>query len=85
MDLSMRISASISPIETVLYEKEDIIFENELVRVDWQGKGSIHSDQRYFDPRSKILGVMEFKQSLRNLYTMIKFAPFAYLVPEKYA
>ena len=54
IELQIIVSASITQTASVFYEEGKWSLENELVRVDWQAKGSLISGKdhsRYFDPR----------------------------------
>ena len=79
-DISMRVTASQILNEAKYLEPDGRILENQLVRVAWQGTVLKSDNTSFYDSREKVLAVLEFKQSMRDQHSTIKFSQFASLV-----
>ena len=52
--------------------------ENEVVAIDW----STSNSKQFFDHRNKLVLFVEFRDSLKEDYKMIKFLNFLYMQEE---
>jgi hypothetical protein len=66
-------------------KESEYSFDNELIRVVYEGKGSSKSNlTAYYDSRNKVTVNLEFNEDARELYKNIKHSPFAQFIPNKY-
>jgi hypothetical protein len=79
-DISIRVTASQSLNEAKYLEPDGLILENQLVRVALQGSVLKSDNKGYYDSREKVFATLEFKQSMRDQHSTIKFSQFASLV-----
>lgn len=81
--MSLRVSKPM--FDETYYERETEANENELVRIDWESQ---HAHNAYtigggliVDPSQKVIGYLEFKESLKESITLARSDYFIRLVP----